>query len=103
MERREKCVGAQPVGSAMIPAGEPERVQELVKRELANALHLHLKEAELKERARRYKDLLRTRRRLRASISAREETLRSDKNELAEIEREMSEIRLPPGIKISDE
>lgn len=83
---------------ALIPPGEPEPVQELVRRELAQALALQAKEFEYKERARRYQDLLRIRRRLRASIKSREETLRSDKTELAEIERELSEIRLPPGM-----
>jgi predicted Zn-dependent peptidase len=86
---------------AGIPPGEPERVQELVRRELANLLSLRDREAELRERAKRRDDLLRMRRRLRASIATREAELRADKCELAEVERELSVIRLPPGLKAS--
>jgi len=86
-----------------IPPGEAERVQELVGRELATLLSLRDREAELRERARRYADLGKRRRRLLASIQTREQELRHDKRELEEIEREMGEIRLPPGLKVSDE
>jgi hypothetical protein len=87
----------------IITPGEPEHVQELVKRELANYLALHSKEAELRDRQRRYKELLGIRRRMRATIKSREEALRSDQNYLAEVERELNEIRLPPGLLISEE
>ena len=88
---------------ASIPPGEPERVQELVRRELANLLSLRDREAELRERAKRFADLRRMRRRLRASIQTRERELCADRRELAEIEREMEAIRLPPGLKASTE
>jgi hypothetical protein len=84
---------------ASIPPGEAERVQELVRRELANLLSLRDREAELRERGKRRDDLLRMRRRLRASIAMREQELRADKAELAEVERELSVIRLPPGLR----
>jgi len=95
--------GETPRPRASIPPGEPERVQELVRRELANLLSLRDREAELRERAKRRDDLLRIRRRLRASIGTREQELRADRCELAEVERELSEIRLPPGLKLSTE
>lgn len=88
---------------ASIPPGEPERVQELVRRELANLLALREQEAALRERAKRYADLRKRRRRLRASIQIREQELRHDKRELEEIEQEMGSIRLPPGLKVSSE
>lgn len=85
---------------ATIPPGEPAHVQELVRREVANLLGLREQEAALQERARRYGDLQRMRRRLRASIETRERELSADKRELDEIEREMESIRLPPGLKL---
>jgi hypothetical protein len=88
---------------ATIPHGEPEHVIALVKREVANVIGLSVKEAVLQERARRYEDLQRRRRRLRASIETREQELRHDRRELDEIERAMSDIRLPPGLKVSTE
>ena len=96
-------VGESARPRASIPPDEPERVQELVRREPANLLSLRDREAELRERAKRYADLVKRRRRLRASIQTREQELRDDKREWEEIEREMGEIRLPPGLKVSDE
>jgi hypothetical protein len=96
--------GSPPAASrATIPPGEPEHVVELVRREVANVVGLSVKEAVLQERAMRFKDLQRRRRRLRASIETREQELRHDRRELAEIERAMSDIRLPPGLKSSTE
>lgn len=83
---------------ATIPPDEPAHVQELVRRELANLLQLRDKEAEIKERVKRREDLLRMRRRLRDSINTRETELLHDKRELAEIEKELLAIRLPPGL-----
>ena len=88
---------------ATIPSGQPELVMELVRREVDNLVGLRVQEAALKERARRYGDLQRMRRRLRASIKTREQEICADQRELDEIEREMETIRLPPGLKMSNE
>lgn len=86
-----------------IPPGEAETVQRLVRNEVANILKLATKEAETRERVKRRDDLLRMRRRLRASILTRENEINADRRELDEIERELTAIRLPPGLKLTDE
>lgn len=88
---------------ATIPPGEADVVQRLVRNEVQNLLKLATKEAEIKERTKRRDDLLRMRRRLRASIHTREKELDADRRELNEIEQELSEIRLPPGLKLTDD
>ena len=98
MNDESHIVGKAAPPRASIPPGEAELVQRLVRNEVNNILRLATKEAELKERVKRREDLLRMRRRLRASITTRENELRADRSELAEIERELQDIRLPPGL-----
>jgi hypothetical protein len=88
---------------ATIPPGEPEHVIELVRREVAKVVGLSVKEAVLQERAKRYEDLQRRRRRILASIQTREQELRHDRRELEEVERAMEAIRPRPGLKVSTE
>jgi hypothetical protein len=69
---------------ASIPPGEPERVQELVRREVANLLAMHKADLDLEYRVKRYKELADRYRALRAE----EATLR----------RQMRELNLPPQL-----
>ena len=69
---------------ASIPPGEPERVQELVRREVAGLLALHESKIDLQYRVKRYREL-----------ASRYRALRSEE---AEVRRQMRELNLPPQL-----
>ena len=58
--------GETPRPSASIPPGEPERVRQLVRREVANLLALHKADIDLEYRVKRYRELAARFRTLRA-------------------------------------
>jgi hypothetical protein len=69
---------------ASILPGEPERVQRLVRAEVANVLAAHTARIDLEYRVKRYKELASRYRALRA--------------EEADVKRQMQELNLPPQL-----
>jgi hypothetical protein len=69
---------------ASIPPGEPEAVQRLVRREIANLLALHKADLDLEYRVKRYRELADRYRAVRAEEAA--------------LRRQMRELNLPPQL-----
>ena len=69
---------------AAIPTGEPERVQELVRREVAGLLTLHESKIDLEYRVKRYRELADRYRAVRAEEAA--------------LRKQMRELNLPPQL-----
>jgi hypothetical protein len=77
-------VGEPRCPPASIPPGEPERVQEFVRREVAGLLALHESKIDLEYRVKRYREL-----------SGRYRALRAEE---ADVKRQMQELNLPPQL-----
>lgn len=69
---------------AIIPPGEPETVQRLVRKEVSQLLAAHRAEIDLEYRIKRYRELSSRRRALRA--------------EEADVRRQMEALNLPPQL-----
>ncbi len=109
MSDEEKIVGQRPTPGANIRPGTPPTVEELagregldpvemLRREIDNRLALERREAALASDLNTLRMLRDIRRRLRSSTKMREDLQREEKQQLAEVEREIEAVRqrIPP-------